>query len=75
MIQGIVFGEEFSDAFKAKIADGTIIKFTSFEEFNKAVIDLLKPLHIPYKVSLYANSKREIDFGILQSLINNLINC
>ena len=75
MIQEIAFSEDFKFEFEDKIADGTITKFKYFEEFEDTVTRVLKSLHIPYKVALYADSKREINFGILQSLINNLINC
>ena len=75
MINDVFFGEDFENAFNAKIEEGVITKFKSYDEFIETVKKELKPLHIPYKVALYADSKREIDFGILQSLINNLINC
>ena len=58
-----------------QINSGVITKFESFEDFKKTLLKSLQGVHIPYKVSLYTDSKREINFGILQTIIDQLINC
>ena len=60
---------------QAKIDSGEITKFASVDEFVKTVNRELANIHIPYKVSLYTDSKREINFGILQTIIDQIINC
>ena len=37
--------------------------------------DGLTSFHVPYKVSLYSDNKMQVDFGILQTIIEQLINC
>jgi hypothetical protein len=50
-------------------------KFSSYEGFIQKINEVLKGIHIPYKVSLYHDSKREINFGIIQKIIDQIINC
>lgn len=60
---------------QTKIKDGQITKFDSVESFEEHLNTVLSSIHIPYKVSLYKNTKQEIDFGILQTIIEQQINC
>ena len=75
MVREFIPSQSLLDAVQARIASGEITKFKDVNEFINAVQSTLSNIHIPYKVSLYTDSKREINFGILQTIVDQLINC
>lgn len=75
MIKNIQLSYPLREKIKAEIAAGTITKFESADAFEQALITALNQIHIPYKVSLYTDQKREINFGILQTIIDQMLNC
>lgn len=75
MILSIKLPNQLQKIIQTKIKDGQITKFDSVESFEKNLKDILSTMHIPYKVSLYKDQKQEIDFGILQTIIEQQINC
>ena len=75
MILSISLPIQLQKIIQTKINDGQITKFDSVESFEKNLKEVLSTMHIPYKVSLYKDQKQEIDFGILQTIIEQQINC
>ena len=75
MILSIKLPTQLQKIIQAKIQDGQITKFDSVESFEEHLKELLSTIHIPYKASLYKDQKQEIDFGILQTIIEQQINC
>ena len=75
MILSISLPTQLQKIIQTKINDGQITKFDSVESFEKNLKEILSTMHIPYKVSLYKDQKQEIDFGILQTIIEQQINC
>ena len=75
MIQNVVFDEALINELQARIASGEITKFSSVDDIINTISNELAKIHIPYKVSLYHDSKREINFGIIQKIIDQIINC
>lgn len=74
-ISGIQFSKEFNALLEQKIADGTITKFKSVPELRQDLLSKIALIDIPYKVSLTSESKKEVDFGILQTIIEQHLNC
>lgn len=74
-IEGIQFSENLHNLIQSKIDEKVITKFNSVSEFRLNLLELLKPIHIPYKVSLTSAVKQEMDLGILQTLIEQQIHC
>ena len=66
---------ELSRIIDQKIAEKEITKFGSSIEFANHLREVLKPLHIPYNVSLFSDEVRQINFGILQKIIDQQLNC
>ena len=75
MIKEFTPDQALLDTVQARITSGELTKFTDVNDFIKTVQKTLADIHIPYKVSLYTDTKREINFGILQTIVNQLINC
>ena len=75
MIQNLVFDETLINELQTRIASGEITKFSSVDDIINTISNELAKIHIPYKVSLYHDSKREINFGIIQKIIDQIINC
>ena len=75
MILSISLPTQLQRIIQTKINDGSITKFDSVESFERSLKEVLSTMHIPYKVSLYKDQKQEIDFGILQTIIEQHINC
>ena len=74
-ISGIQFSKELITLLEQKIADGTITKFKSVLELRQDLLSKIALIDIPYKVSLTSESKKEVDFGILQTIIEQHLNC
>jgi hypothetical protein len=74
-ITHIRFSKELDALLNEKISSKIITKFNSSEEIRQYLIDELKSVHIPYKTSLNTDSKQEMNLKILQTMIEQLINC
>ena len=74
-VSGIQLSKELHDLIEQKIADGTITKFKSAAEFRQDLLSKIALVDIPYKVSLTSETKKEVDFGILQTIIDQHLNC
>lgn len=75
LITSITLTDGLRNAIAAKLQTQEDPKYTSVQEFERVLKNELDQIHIPYKVSLYTDSKRDIDFGILQNIINILLSC
>ena len=75
MVKELTLSQSLLESVQAHIESGEITKFKDVNEFINTVQSTLSNIHIPYKVSLYTDSKREINFGILQTIVDQLINC
>ena len=74
MIQNVTLTMGLNQILSKKIEMGQT-KFKSLEEFTQTLTNTLRALQIPYKVSLFKDQRKELDFGILQPIIEQLINC
>ena len=74
-ISGIQFSQAIHDAIQAQIDAGIVTKFKSVSEFRRDLLSKIALLDIPYKVSLTAEARKEIDLGILQTIIDQHLNC
>ena len=75
MIKSIELPLALEKILQQKIDNGEITKFKSVEEFEKDLLNDFKQLHIPYKVSLFSDNVKEVDFGIFQTILEQKINC
>ena len=75
MVIEFIPSQSILDTVQEHITSGKITKFKDVAEFVETVQKTLSSIHIPYKVSLYTDAKREINFGILQTIVDQLINC
>lgn len=69
----IQFSPELQTLLNEKITSGQLTKFTSIEDARQALIKGLP--RIPYRINLLSETKQEIDYQILQTIIDQLINC
>lgn len=74
-ISGIQFSQAIHDTIQAQIDAGIVTKFKSVSEFRRDLLSKIALLDIPYKVSLTAEARKEIDLGILQTIIDQHLNC
>ena len=74
-LQGIQFSEQLENIINQKIAEGVITKYKSARDLRLDLIEQLRSVHIPYKVSLTYSNKQEIDLKPLQYIIEQQINC
>ena len=49
--------------------------FKTYQSFEDTIKGVLKNIHVPYKASLYTDSKQDLDFGILHTIIEQQLNC
>lgn len=75
MIQNITLPYNLKKIIDQKIKNRDITKFKTSNEFEENLREVLRSVNVPYKVSLYTDSKRDLDFGILQTIIEQQINC
>ena len=75
MISSLVFSEYTLENIDKVLKDQETPKYKDALEFQKALNQELNKIQIPYKVSLYTDNKRDIDYGILQNIIDVLLNC
>ena len=59
---------------KSMNAEG-VSKYNSWEDFKQDLLSKLKSIHIPYKVQLYGNSRRELNMQILNKIIEQQLQC
>lgn len=74
-LQGIQFSEQLENIINQKITKGVITKYKSARDLRLDLIEQLRSVHIPYKVSLTYLDKQEIDLKSLQYIIEQQINC
>ena len=74
-ISSLQFSQSIHDTIQKQIDLGSITKFKSVSEFRQDLLSKIAMLDIPYKVSLTSNTKKEIDLGILQTIIDQYLNC
>ena len=75
MISSLVFSEYTLENIDKVLKDQETPKYKDALEFQKILNQELNKIQIPYKVSLYTDNKRDIDYGILQNIIDVLLNC
>lgn len=65
------------DQINSDIEQGIISKekYSSADDFESQLEAQLKTIHIPYKASLLTRSKQDIDFGVIQNIIDQKLNC
>ena len=75
MVFDCSFNTNLENTIEAKIKDGTVTKFKSVEDFRQTLKSTLKSLHIPYKTTLTSDKRQQIDLGVIETIINHLLNC
>ena len=75
MVFDCKFNTNLEKTIEAKIKDGTVTKFKSVEDFKQTLKSTLKSLHIPYKTTLTSDKRQQIDLGVIETIINHLLNC
>ena len=75
MVFDCKFNTNLENTIEAKIKDGTVTKFKSVEDFRQTLKTTLKSLHIPYKTTLTSDKRQQIDLGVIETIINHLLNC
>ena len=69
----VQFNDKLAAMLEAKLQDGSGVVVV--EQLIQKLKEGLTSFHVPYKVNLYSSEKMQIDFGILQTIIEQLINC
>jgi hypothetical protein len=72
-IVDVQFNDKLAAMLEAKLQDGSGVVVV--EQLIQKLKEGLTSFHVPYKVNLYSSEKMQIDFGILQTIIEQLINC
>ena len=75
VITNVEFDSNLTSVLQDAISNGVVTKFKSVDDIKKHLSEVLKHVHIPYKVSLYTNEKQQIDLSILQHIIEQTIEC
>ena len=74
-ISGLQFSQKIHDVIQQQIDAGTVTKFKSVSEFRRDLLSKIALIDIPYKVSIASEVKKEVDLGILQTIIDQHLNC
>ena len=69
----VAFSSQLVSMLEAQLQDGSSTEVV--KALEQKLKDGLTSFHVPYKVSLYSDNKMQVDFGILQTIIEQLINC
>ena len=57
IITNVEFDSNLTSVLQDAISNGIVTKFKSVDDIKKHLSEILKHVHIPYKVSLYTNEK------------------
>lgn len=74
MVFDCTFNNHLENIIEAKVKDGTVSKFKSVEDFRQTLKSTLKSLHIPYKTTLTSDKRQQIDLGVIETIIKQLLN-
>ena len=74
-IVGIELPTELKKIVESKINSNVEYKYSSVDEFESSLMQDLDGLIIPYKVTLFKSNPQQVDFGILQTIIKQKIDC
>lgn len=76
---GLIYNIYITDDSKLKLdtifQNNPISKYKNSDEFINSLLKDLDTVELPYKTSLYKNARQEVDLKILQTIIEQKLNC
>ena len=75
VITNLIWDAQFNSEIEEQYINVDNAKFNSIDDFRQQLLEDLKGVHFPYKVSLSATEMKQVDLSILQTIIKQKLEC
>lgn len=75
IITNLIWDAQFNSEIEEQYINVDNAKFKSMDDFRQQLLEDLKGVHLPYKVSLSATEMKQVDLSILQTIIKQKLEC